>query len=93
MGNNNFYNLGRFIKALEQSGELRRVHAEVDPFLEITEIADRVSKQQGPALLFENVKGSSYPLLINTFGSCGRMRLALSCNSFEEIAMRIESLF
>jgi 4-hydroxy-3-polyprenylbenzoate decarboxylase len=87
-----FNNLSHFIEALEQSGELHRVRAEVDPFLEITEITDRISKKHGQALLFENVKGSSYPLLINAFGSYKRMQLALNCNSFEEITIRIESL-
>ena len=50
---------------------------EVDPILEITEITDRVSKRGGPALLFERVKGSSMPVLINAFGSPSRMNLAL----------------
>jgi 4-hydroxy-3-polyprenylbenzoate decarboxylase len=63
---------------------------EVDPVLEVTEIADRVSKANGPALLFENVRGSSFPLLINAFGSYGRMQMALGCSSFDEIAERLE---
>lgn len=70
-------------------GELKRVKAEVSPELEITEIADRMSKTNGPALLFENVKGSSFPLLINAFGSYKRMEKALNCRSFDEIAERI----
>ena len=86
-----YKNLTKFIETLEASGELRRIKAEADPDLEITEIADRVSKAGGPALLFENVKGTEYPLLINAFGSYKRMRLALSCGSFEEIAARIEA--
>jgi len=49
-----------------------------------------VSKANGPALLFENVKGSSFPLLINAFGSYGRMQMALGCTSFDEIAARLE---
>ncbi len=72
-------------------GELRRIAATVDPALEITEIADRVSKDDGPALLFENVKGSEFPLLINAFGSTRRMAAALGCDSFEEIAARLEA--
>ena len=50
--------------------------AEVDPDLEITEITDRVLKAGGPALLFENVKGSRHALLINQFGTERRMCLA-----------------
>src|ERR1700749_3119643 len=69
-------NLQDFLKALESAGELRRVRAEVDPVLEVAEIADRVSKSDGAknqALLFERVAGSALPLAINTFGSYGRM--------------------
>lgn len=86
-----YANLKKFIEALEAAGELRRVKAEVNADLEITEIADRVSKAVGPALLFEKVKGSDYPLLINAFGSYPRMRMALSCGSFDEVAARIEA--
>ncbi len=86
-----YKNLQQFIKELEALGELQRVSAEVEHELEITEIADRVSKSCGPALLFERVKGFSYPLLINAFGTYKRMQLALSCNSFDEIAVRLES--
>ncbi|MBU1182652.1 MAG: menaquinone biosynthesis decarboxylase [Pseudomonadota bacterium] len=86
-----YKNLQQFIKELEALGELHRVGAEVEHELEITEIADRVSKSCGPALLFERVRGFSYPLLINAFGSYKRMQLALSCKSFDEIAARLES--
>lgn len=85
-------NLHQFIAALEDAGELRRIPAEVDPALEITEIADRTSKSHGPALLFEHVKGAPFPLLINAFGSYKRMQMALNCSSFDEIGRRIESL-
>ena len=88
-----FKNQQQFIKELEAIGELKRISKEVDPNLEITQIADKVSKDNGPALLFENVKGSQYPLLINAFGSYKRMQMALNCNSFEDIAKRIESYF
>ncbi len=86
-----YKNLQQFIKELETLGELHRVTAEVEHELEITEIADRISKSCGPALLFERVRGFSYPLLINAFGSYKRMQLALSCKSFDEIAVRLES--
>ncbi len=87
-----YKNLREFIHALEKIGELKRIGAEVDPYLEITEIADRVSKSNGPALLFEKVKGSPYPLLINAFGSFRRMQLALNCESFNDIGGRIGAL-
>jgi 4-hydroxy-3-polyprenylbenzoate decarboxylase len=91
-----------WIKALDRAGELTRVRIEADPILEITEIADRVSKSRtkhkgdeqgslgGKALLFENVKG--YPgaqILINQFGSASRMRLALEVDALDDIANRI----
>lgn len=86
-----YKNLRKYIEKLEALGELHRIKAEVDPVLEITEITDRISKSDGPALLFEKVKGFSYPVIINAFGSYKRMQLALSCNSFDEIATRLES--
>ncbi len=88
-----------WIKALDRAGELKRIRTEADPILEITEIADRVSKSRdkqgtlgGEALLFENVKG--YPgaqLLINQFGSARRMRLALEVDRLDEISDRIRA--
>lgn len=87
-----YKNLQKFISALEKAGQLKRITAEVDPYLEITEIADRMSKTNGPALLFEKVRGSDYPVLINAFGSYGRMQMALHCNSFDEIGLKIFNL-
>lgn len=84
--------LGDFVAAIEARGELRRIKVEVDPILEITEIADRVMRSNGPALLFERVKGSSYPLLINAMGTEGRMALALGAKSLDEKGAEIESL-
>jgi 4-hydroxy-3-polyprenylbenzoate decarboxylase len=55
-----YKDLHDFINHLDEKGMLKRISAEVDSELEITEIADRVSKQYGPALLFEKVKGSPY---------------------------------
>ncbi len=79
-----------WIKALDRAGELKRVTVEVDPVLEITEIADRVMKKTGPALLFENVKGHrGSKVLINQFGSERRMNLALGVESLDEIADRL----
>jgi 4-hydroxy-3-polyprenylbenzoate decarboxylase len=87
-----YKNLQNFIIALENAGELKRITAEVDPYLEITEIADRMSKTGGSALLFEKVKGSAFPVLINAFGSYKRMQMALHCNSFDEIGQKIFNL-
>lgn len=86
-----YKNLRQFVEKLEALGELHRIKAEVDSVLEITEITDRISKSNGHALLFEKIRGFSYPLIINAFGSYRRMQLALSCNSFDEIAARLES--
>ena len=87
-----YEDLRAFIKRLEQEGELKRIPVEVDPVLEIAEITDRVCKEMGPALLFENPKGSDHPLLINAFGSYRRMNLALDVESLEEVAERIVAL-
>src|SRR5581483_8317279 len=67
--------LREWIALLEREGELVRVAAEVDPYLEVTEIVDRTVKSGGPALLFERLKGSEHPLLINQFGTERRMCL------------------
>src|SRR2546425_12909888 len=76
--------LRTWIRLLEQARELHRVTAEVDPHLEITEIADRTVKAGGPALLFEHVKGSRHPLLINQFGTERRMCLPLDAASLDD---------
>lgn len=72
-----FSDLRDFIKLLEKEGELKRISTEVDPYLEVTEISDRVLRAGGPALLFENPKGSSVPLLVNLFGNSRRIALAM----------------
>jgi 4-hydroxy-3-polyprenylbenzoate decarboxylase len=81
--------LRAWIALLEREGELRRDPAEVDPHLEITEIVDRTVKSGGPALLFENVKGSPHPLLINQFGTERRMCLAFGAGSLDEVGARL----
>lgn len=60
-----FRDLRDFIELLEKEGELKRITMEVDPYLEVTEISDRALRSNGPALLFENPKGSNIPLLAN----------------------------
>ena len=84
-----YSDLREFIHALEKKGELKRVTAEVDPILEITELADRAAKTGGPALLFEKPKGYDIPVLINSFAGMRKMELALEVDSVEEIAGRI----
>src|SRR5919108_1179776 len=78
-----------WIARLERAGELARVGAEVDPELEITEINDRIVKASGPALLFENVKGSERPLLINQFGTERRMSMAFDAPSLDAVAEKL----
>jgi 4-hydroxy-3-polyprenylbenzoate decarboxylase len=87
-----YNSLDNFVRALAQEGELRRITYPVKAELEITEIADRVMKSSGPALLFENVVGKQIPVLINAFGSMRRMALALGVNDVEEIALEIQRL-
>jgi len=87
-----FKNLREFIQLLESKGELVRIKEYVNPHLEITEITDRVSKQQGPALLSENT-GYPFPLLINAMGTEKRMAMALSVEKLDDIGEEIEQLF
>ena len=89
-----YEDLRAWIAALDRAGELRKIRTEVDPILEITEIADRVSKSKagGAALLFQNIKGHpGSQVLINQFGSAKRMNLALEVDSLNEVADRIRA--
>ena len=70
-------NFQSFIHILEKEGELHRIKTEVDPYLEITEISIKAQLEGKPAILFENVKGSKFPLAINTLASAKRIELAL----------------
>ncbi|MFH0992277.1 MAG: UbiD family decarboxylase [bacterium] len=72
-----FQTLSDFARYLESIGELHRVKVEVDPYLEITEIASCALREQKPALLFERVKGASFPLVIHTLATERRVELAL----------------
>ena len=81
-----YTDLRDFIDALEQRGELVRIAAEVDPRLEMTEIADRTLRAGGPALLFENPKGHDTPVLANLFGT--ERRVALGMGEEEISALR-----
>ncbi|MBI1355106.1 MAG: menaquinone biosynthesis decarboxylase [Acidobacteria bacterium] len=84
-----YRDLREFVAALEKRGELKRVRDEVDPILEITEIADRSVKSGGPALLFERPKGYDIPVVINSMASMERMQLALEVDSLDTVAGRI----
>jgi len=80
-----YKDLRDFIKQLEKQGELKRITVEVDPYLEMTEISDRVLKQEGPALLFENPKGSNIPVLANLFGTPHRVAMGMGADSVTEL--------
>lgn len=84
--------LNDFLALLEREGDLVRVRAEVDPRLEVTEVVCRVIAAQGPALLFERVKGSSMPLAINLFGTERRTCRALGVDRLDDIGDRIAEL-
>ncbi|EGJ35375.1 MULTISPECIES: UbiD family decarboxylase [Moorena] len=74
-----------FIQELEQKGQLRRIKALVDPDLEIAEISNRMLQAGGPGLLFENVKGSSFPVAINLMGTEERVCWAMNRSSPEDL--------
>jgi len=80
-----YKDLRDFISQLEQQGELKRIHVEVDPYLEMTEICDRTLRAEGPALLFENVKNSSVPVLANLFGTPRRVAMGMGEDSVEAL--------
>src|SRR5881397_3862499 len=84
--------LRSLLRALEREGDLKRIKAEVDPYLEVGEIVDRVQKAKGPALLFENVKGSAMPLAMNVYGTDRRLLKALGLASYDEIGDRLSGL-
>ena len=81
----NYQDLRDFIQQLEKMGELKRIKTEVDPHLEMTEIADRVLRAGGPALLFEKPKGHSIPVLANLFCTPRRVALGMGKESTEAL--------
>lgn len=85
-----FTSLRQFLSFLETKGDLRSVKVEVDPHLEITEIVTRVVRNDGPALLFENVKGSAFPLAVNILGAKRRIEWALGTAPAELGASLVE---
>ncbi|MGY5141454.1 MAG: menaquinone biosynthesis decarboxylase [Nitrosopumilus sp.] len=82
----------QLISELEKHGELKRVKVEVDSELEIAEIMRREMYSDGPAILFENVKGFDMPVLGNAFGSMKRLEIALEMTDFTEIGKRITEM-
>ena len=80
-----YKDLRDFIDGLEQRGELKRIAREVDPNLEMTEIADRVLRAGGPALLFENPAGSEIPVLANLFGTPERVAMGMGEDSVDAL--------
>ncbi len=76
-----YKDLRAFIAKLEGLGELKRVDLEIDPYLEMTEICDRVLRAKGPAILFERPKGFQIPVLANLFGTPQRVALGMGQES------------
>ncbi len=80
-----YRDLREFIEQLEKDGDLKRISQRIDPNLEITEIADRTLKRQGPALLFEQAGDSKIPLLANLFGTEQRVARAMGASELESL--------
>jgi 4-hydroxy-3-polyprenylbenzoate decarboxylase len=80
-----YADLRDFLAQLEARGELKRITQEIDPHLEMTEICDRTLRAKGPALLFENPKGHTIPVLGNLFGTPERVALGMGAESVEAL--------
>jgi 4-hydroxy-3-polyprenylbenzoate decarboxylase len=80
-----YKDLRDFIKHLEKQGELKRIKTPVDPNLEMTEICDRVLRQGGPALLFENPIGYDMPVLGNLFGTEKRVAMGMGAKDIHSL--------
>ncbi len=80
-----YVDLRDFLHDLEAAGDLKRVRVPVDPVLEMTEICNRTLKRGGPALLFEQPKGSAIPLLGNLFGTTRRVAQAIGRESIDQL--------
>ena len=80
-----YKDLREFIELLEQKGELKRIKQEIDPYLEMTEIADRTLRAEGPALLFENPRGHTIPVLANLFGTPKRVAMGMGQDDVSEL--------
>jgi 4-hydroxy-3-polyprenylbenzoate decarboxylase len=84
-----YRDLQSFLKELEASNELKKIEIPVSTELEMTEIADRVSKAKGPALLFQQAEGFPYPVAMNVMGSEKRMSMALGVRNLDDIGEEI----
>ena len=80
-----YKDLRDFIDQLESQGELKRIKAEIDPNLEMTEVCDRTLRAGGPALLFENPKGFDTPVLGNLFGTPERVAMGMGEDSVQAL--------
>jgi 4-hydroxy-3-polyprenylbenzoate decarboxylase len=69
-----YSSLAACVNDLEKHGHLIRIKEAVDPYLEMASIHLRVYEEQGPAILFENVKGSKFPAVSNLFGTLERSK-------------------
>ena len=93
-----YTDLRDFIAQLEKIGQLKRINVEIDPRLEMTEIADRTLRQGGPAILFEKPKGHTVPVLANLFGTPERVALGMGADgekwrqSLREIGRTLSAL-
>lgn len=80
-----YADLREFLTMLEQKNQLKRIKQSIDPFLEMTEISDRTLRRQGPALLFENPKHSTIPIVTNLFGTPERVALGMGRGSLQDL--------
>jgi 4-hydroxy-3-polyprenylbenzoate decarboxylase len=87
-----YADLRDYLTRLDRAGQLARVDAPVDPYLEVNEIVQRVLRRNGPALLFQRPTSGDMPLLINTFSTQERVALALGVDRLDEIGDRIGAL-
>src|SRR5512145_1918408 len=87
-----YRSLREFLDRLEGAGELVRVKERVDPVLEMAALADRATKQGGPAFLFEDPGDGAFPVAMNLFGTRRRTSWALSCDDLEDHAGELRAL-
>ncbi len=80
-----YKDLRDFMSQLEKAGKLKRVAVDVDPYLEMTEICDRVLRAEGPAILFEKPKDHTIPVLANLFGTPERVALGMGEESVQAL--------
>ncbi len=87
-----YKNLKDFLDTLDKAGELKHIHDQVSPHIEISKFTDRESKSPdgGKALFFENVEGSSFPVVTNIFGSPRRICMALGVDNLDQLGERIK---